>query len=279
MKQQKPKRKRGVVLTNIGLQKLQTTKQKVEIWENNGDRYTFEELSQRSGLAPITVAKILNRETGVDKQSLILCFSAFGLILTEGDYSKPNPKLFNNNSTSEDFQSNVPPGWFVAGSHPHDYDVRLDNTVAYQSQTSALIQSKYPQAAGFGTLMQKFKADRYRDKRLKLSGYIKTEAVETWTGLWMRVDGFENQILSFDNMHNRSITGTTDWTRYAVVLDIPVISFAITFGFLLAGSGRVWCDLLQFETVSLDIPTTDIMTGSQLWDRPINLDFEMPTMD
>ncbi|VEP15779.1 conserved hypothetical protein [Hyella patelloides LEGE 07179] len=278
MTQQKQKRKRGIVLTNIGLQKLQAAKQKVEIWENNGDRYTFEELSQRSGLAPITVAKILNRETGVDKQSLILCFSAFGLILSEEDYTKPNPQSLNKNNTPEDFQSHVPPGWFVAGSHPHDYDVRLDNTVAYQGQTSVLIQSKYPQAEGFGTLMQEFKADRYCDRRLQLSGYIKTEAVENWTGLWMRVDG-ENQVLSFDNMQNRSIKGTTDWTRYSVVLDIPAAGNRIAFGILLVGSGRVWCDLLQFEAVSLDIPTTEVTTSSQLCDRPINLDFEMPTTD
>ena len=71
MPQQRLTRKRGIVLTNIGLQKLQTAKRKAEIWENDGDRDTLEELSQRSGLAPITVAKALNREAGVDKQSLI----------------------------------------------------------------------------------------------------------------------------------------------------------------------------------------------------------------
>ena len=90
----------------------------------------------------------------------------------------------------------------------------------------------------------------------------------------MRVDGFERQILSFDNMQNRSITGTTEWTNYAIVLDVPATSYRIAFGILLAGLGRVWCALLEFETVDRDTPTTDIITDRPLSDRPINLDFE-----
>ena len=273
MPQQRLTRKRGMVLTNVGLQKLQTAKHKAEIWENDGDRYTLEELSQRSGLAPITVAKVLNREGGVDKQSLTLCFSAFGLILMEEDFTKPSDRKLQTNST--DTPTLVPQGWYVAGSRPHDYDVRLDATVVYSGSSSALIQSKSPQADGFGTLMQSFKADDYLSQRLQLSGYLKTETVESWTGLWMRVDGPNRQTLSFDNMQNRSVTGTTDWTRYTVVLDVPDASEYIAFGILLAGLGRVWCDCLNFETVGLDVPTTELTTDSHIPNQPVNLDFEL----
>ncbi|MEM8807610.1 MAG: hypothetical protein AAGF01_16445 [Cyanobacteria bacterium P01_G01_bin.38] len=278
MSQQRPKRKRGVILTNAGLQKLQTAKRKVEIWENDGDRYTFEELSQRTGLAPITVAKVLNRDTGVDKQSLILCLSAFGLILADDDYTKPTHPS-RPSQTIASSQSTVPQGWSLAGSRPYSYAVSLDSINTYYGSNSVLIQSKSPQADGFGTLMQIYKADRYRGQRLKLSSYLKTEAVKTWAGLWMRVEGFENQILSFDNMQNRSITGTTPWTEHAVVLDVPDTSKRIAFGVLLAGSGQVWCTRFQFDTVGPDIPTTGLETVSQLPDQPTNLDFEIGSVD
>jgi len=38
--------------TLAGLQKLQDTRREFEIQENSGGRYTLEELSERTGLAP-----------------------------------------------------------------------------------------------------------------------------------------------------------------------------------------------------------------------------------
>ena len=37
---------------------------------------------------------------------------------------------------------------------------------------------------------------------------------------------------SFDNMQDRSIRGTTDWTRYDVVLNVPENAAMMKFGFL-----------------------------------------------
>ena len=51
--------------------------------------------------------------------------------------------------------------------------------------------------------------------------YVKSNEVEKYAGLWMRVDGQQNQVLSFDNMQNRPFRETTDWKKYEVVLDVP----------------------------------------------------------
>jgi len=71
------------------LQKLQDTRREFEIQENSGGRYTLEELSERTGLAPRTV-KILAREEGVDKRTIDYFFRAFNLELDTSDYSKPD---------------------------------------------------------------------------------------------------------------------------------------------------------------------------------------------
>ncbi|MGH8002642.1 MAG: hypothetical protein ACREPR_25225, partial [Brasilonema sp.] len=71
------RRKRGVVLTNQSLQKLQDAKRKLETKENFGNSYTLEEMSTLSGLYPSTISKVLNREGGVDKKSLEKLFSVF----------------------------------------------------------------------------------------------------------------------------------------------------------------------------------------------------------
>ena len=87
---QKQRRKRGVVLTSVGWRKLQEARYQAELEENDGDKYTLEELSDRTQLAPFTVAKVLAREEGVDKQTLALFFRAFNLELDKADYAKPN---------------------------------------------------------------------------------------------------------------------------------------------------------------------------------------------
>jgi hypothetical protein len=89
-------------------------------------------------------------------------------------------------------------------------------------------------------------------------------------GLWMRVDGFGDTTLSFDNMENRPITGTTDWTHYTVVLDVPQESTIIAFGLWLAGSGQAWIADAQIVSVGLDVTTTDV---ERMLSQPVNLDF------
>ncbi|MEP0801140.1 NB-ARC domain-containing protein [Funiculus sociatus] len=93
MDRYKQKRQRGVILTLQGLKKLQDARHQAEILENAGDKYTLEELSDRTQLAPFTVAKVLARDEGVDKQTLALFFRAFNLALDKSDYCRPKPDI------------------------------------------------------------------------------------------------------------------------------------------------------------------------------------------
>ncbi|MFP4099187.1 WD40 domain-containing protein [Coleofasciculus sp.] len=86
-----PRRKRGVILTPQGWEKLQEAKLELELKENSGNRYTREDLSERAGLNTSTVGKILARTEGVDKQTLDLLFKAFNLKLDKGCYSNSDP--------------------------------------------------------------------------------------------------------------------------------------------------------------------------------------------
>ncbi|MBL7962160.1 hypothetical protein JNL27_18180, partial [bacterium] len=119
-------------------------------------------------------------------------------------------------------QSTMPEGWHAAGSKPNDYDMGKDLKVAHSGSSCAFVRSNQPTIQGFGTMMQTFKADMYFGKRVRMTGFIKTEDVKTWSSMWMRVDDKANptQSLAFDNMGNRSIKGTTDWTKCEIVLDV-----------------------------------------------------------
>jgi transcriptional regulator with XRE-family HTH domain len=85
--QTKVRRRRGVVLTSTGLQRLQAAILAVEISENQGNRFTLEELGNRINVSTKTLSRLWSLNSGVDQKTLRLCFSAFGLELLKQDYT------------------------------------------------------------------------------------------------------------------------------------------------------------------------------------------------
>jgi hypothetical protein len=184
-------------------------------------------------------------------------------ILSDLNLKEPSPVASKS--------SNEPEGWLKSGSSPDDYDVSIDQDNRFRGKPSCYIKSRNS-PRGFCTLMQTLTADSYIGKRVKLIGNAKSERLEQWAGFWMRVDGPERKVLKFDNMQDRQIKGTTGWTKYQVVLDVPAGSVHIAFGLLLGGPGQVWMADLSFEIASSDVPTTDMVTAHP--EKPINLRFD-----
>lgn len=170
----------------------------------------------------------------------------------------------------------APRGWFLAGDHPQNYVTGVDRDIIYQGHPSAYLKPKPSATEGFGTLMQQFDAAQYAGKRVRLKAWVKSENVNDWAGLWMRVDSGAKSV-AFDNMQNRPIKGITGWQNYAVVLDVPKDATGISFGILVSKSGTVWLNSAQFEIVGMDMPVTDKWAGSgslQQHPGPTNLNFE-----
>jgi hypothetical protein len=115
--------------------------------------------------------------------------------------------------------------------------------------------------------VQRIRADDYRGRRLRLSGYIKTNGSEARGNLWMRVDGQDTVNLAFDNMAGRQIQGTNDWTKCEIVLDVPQTAATITLGAILAGKGQMWVDDLMLETVTSEVNSTDLKRTSRPYDQ------------
>ena len=124
---------------------------------------------------------------------------------------------------------------------------------------------------GSAPLMQNFSAEQYIGKRVRFGAFVKSEGVERWSGLWMRVDGKSGQpSLAFDNMQDRPIKGVTGWKEYEVVLDVPQGATGIFFGILLDGPGSVWLSGVKVEVVGPNVPTTGRASNK----GPTNLGFE-----
>ena len=171
----------------------------------------------------------------------------------------------------------LPAGWFAAGSKPKSYEMGIDKGAGKDGKNAATIKSIEKMIKGFGTLMQQKKPDNYLGKRIKMTGFMKSENVANWAGLWFRVDQTgSQQSLSFDNMGDRPIKGTTSWTKYEIVLDIPENASQIAYGALLDGTGQIWFDNIAIEIVNDSVPITGLQNGkkSATQNEPTNLDFE-----
>src|SRR5512138_2169475 len=115
----------------------------------------------------------------------------------------------------------------------------LDPTLTYENRSCVTIKAG-PEPAAFGALSQTIKADAYRGQRLRFSALVRTENAENMAALFMRVGGPGDKMLAIDNMRDRRITGTTGWTRYAIVLDVAEDAETIIFGFFLSLNGQAW---------------------------------------
>jgi hypothetical protein len=92
-------------------------------------------------------------------------------------------------------------------------------------------------------------------KAVKLSGYVKAEAVERYAGLWLCYDN-QGMTATFNSIPSTLIRGSSDWQKYEIVADIPESSNSIGFGIVLSGKGQVWLSNIMLEVVDRNVLAT-----------------------
>ncbi|WP_414000178.1 hypothetical protein ACMDB5_06390 [Flavobacterium sp. W1B] len=151
--------------------------------------------------------------------------------------------------------------WSTGQSEPKRYEIGPDKSLDHNGQNVLTIKSIKSKIDGFGSSMKTINSDLYAGKTVKMTGYVKSEKVRSWAGLWMRVDYYTAAVLAFDNMRNRAITGTTDWAKYEVVLFVPAEATSISYGVLLAETGQIWFKDVILEVVEDTVPETGLTKG------------------
>jgi hypothetical protein len=156
-------------------------------------------------------------------------------------------------------------GWFVAGTSPREYEVRLDLGAGRHHSACAVLRARVPKVTGFVSLTQTASMTGLRGRRLRLSAWIKAERVRGWSGFWMRIDDEKRRAIAFDNMQDRPVRGSAGWTARTIVLDVPRDAHSLSFGVILQGTGTVWVDDFEFSLVGPEVPVTDFF--GRRWKR------------
>ncbi len=132
-----------------------------------------------------------------------------------------------------------------ATKHAPDLAASYNTLLADVTAASAL-QSQGSAMTGWTTMTGTFPAEAARGKKLKFSCWIRTENVTGWAGAWWRCDTPAGTN-GFNNMQDKNITGTTEWSLHEFTIDVPKDTQNINFGFMLNADGTAWFDDIEIE--------------------------------
>jgi C-terminal processing protease CtpA/Prc len=147
--------------------------------------------------------------------------------------------------------SGMPRGW---GGGPRE-TIFADNQIVHRGKWAARLERDAGSAGEFSSITLNIPVD-FTGTRIELRGFLKTENVSEFAGLWIREDGDDGTV-AFDNMQNREVKGTHEWTEYSIVLPLRPEAKTLVFGVLSVGTGKTWADDLQL-----------FVDGKPIWDAP-----------
>jgi len=141
------------------------------------------------------------------------------------------------------------------------YDYAIDRMLSDGTAASFIrsqseqIPGQGEQSSARGSLSQSISAAAYRGKRVRFAGSIKPDQVSDWCGLGMSIEGKKDETLAYTNMYRNPISGSSDWIRSGVVLDVPPEAQSISVWANLNGKGCVWFCRFSLEEAIDHLPT------------------------
>lgn len=163
--------------------------------------------------------------------------------------SVPNLQLVFN--FEGDHAGPIPRGW--GGGPPST--IFVDREVVHSGRAAVRLERTPQSPNPFSTLTLGLPLN-VTGEHIEWRGFLKTESVTDYVGLWMREDG-DTPSLAFDNMQRQQVKGTNDWTAYSITLPIHPRARQLAFGVLIAGTGKVWADDLEL-----------LVDGKPFWEAP-----------
>jgi C-terminal processing protease CtpA/Prc len=130
-----------------------------------------------------------------------------------------------------------------------------DDKIIHSGKWSARLERDATSTNDFSTITTAIPID-FTGSRIELRGFLKSEDVSDFFGLWMREDGDSGPV-AFDNMQGRQLKGTHDWTEYSISLPLNKDAKLLVFGVLSVGTGKTWADDLQM-----------LVDGKPIWEAP-----------
>jgi hypothetical protein len=162
-----------------------------------------------------------------------------------------------------DFDPTPDTGWVAESWKPELFAIGLTRTAAGALEPEVpVVMQRGASGLETGGVSRQIPVDDFRGQRIRLSARLKSQDAGRLQ-MWLRTTAYGP--LSYD-MSDRPISGTTDWRRYEIVMDVPYNATSLSYGFFLAGrislfgprdgKGIAWGDSFAIEIVSKDVPVS-----------------------
>lgn len=133
----------------------------------------------------------------------------------------------------------LPAGWHGSPAST----VAAELTMVHSGKWAVCLDRTTNPSGSFSVITSTIPVD-VKGTQVELRGYLRTENVSGYAGLWLREDG-DSGMLALDNMQNQHLNGTHDWQEFAVSLPLNEEATSLYFGALTSGNGKVWVDDLR----------------------------------
>lgn len=199
----------------------------------------------------------------------------------------------------------IPGGWYASGDSLADYKVGSDvsRRPGGSGMTSGYIKAAVTNPSSSAALTQAINADRFRGRRVRLTGFVRRGGDVGTARLFLRVERKGLQ-------HAADYAGATvfvparesdeghGWIKQAIVVDIPKDCTGVRVGLVSIGAAEAWLDDVKFETVGDGVASVGSVIGApanlrtlsevagevkrqeathrKLGTQFVNLDFESP---
>jgi len=173
------------------------------------------------------------------------------VVLAQPPPTSPGPEFSAVLNFEMEHTGTMPRGW--AGGPPET--ISVDGAIVHGGRWAVRLERSATSPQAFSTITTVIPID-FQGQTLEWRGFLRTESVSAFVGLWMREDGVVGSV-AFDNMQQRQVNGTRDWTNYSITLPLRPNARTLAFGVLVAGTGTVWADDLQL-----------LVDGKPVWEAP-----------
>jgi hypothetical protein len=176
----------------------------------------------------------------------LICVMLAGSFLASAP-AEPNTRISNLN------------GWSTWSHHSgrNAYIFSMEKNANWQA---AKLESIEESAArdNFASVYQTFKPNKFKDQKIHFTAFIIALNVNGQAGIFMSVENSKDEVISFDDMSNRAISGTADWKKCTIILPVPNESKRLRMGFMLKGTGSVWLRDISIALAERDAKSTAI---------------------
>lgn len=152
------------------------------------------------------------------------------------------------------FDKEIAQGWMDVSPEKNKYDMHITHEETSGDTMVGFIKSKETTTGGAGAMLRTIAVDKYRGKRVRMTAWAKTSSVRdtvNGSGLWFL------GIWEGAGVRDKTIiSGTTEWKKYSMVVDMSPYVYQVTYGVFLYGTGEIRFKKIALEIVDKSVQVT-----------------------